>query len=121
MENDLKKEGNYELFKTNRGHQIINFNDNDFYALVKGQQGDIIVKSDDNHEKEKTLSSGKFYYADFSEDPDFQDMPHLFLEDGDEFKEMILPEGLPKEKDYQKKLVRTDKKVPKDKILEHVK
>lgn len=121
MKNDLQKEGKYELFKTTRGHQIISLNNDDFYALVKGQQGDIIVKSDDNHDKEKTLSSGKFYYANFHEDPDFQDTPHLFLEEGDEFSEMILPEGFPVEKDYQKKLVRTELKISKDKILDHLK
>ena len=120
MEENLKKKGEYELFQTSRGHQVISLN-KDFYALVKGQKGDIIVKSDSDHDKEKTLSKGKFYFADFVDDPEFQDSPHLFLEEGEQFKEMILPEGLPEEKDYQKKLVRSDRKISKEKVLEHVK
>ncbi|HET8809256.1 MAG TPA: hypothetical protein VFM65_03215 [Flavobacteriaceae bacterium] len=120
MKGELKREGKYELFKTSRGHQIINLGD-EYYALVKGQKGDIIVKSDADHEKDKTLFKGKYYYADFKNDPDFQDTPHLFLEDGDQFQEMILPEGFPEEKDYQKKLVRTEKKLSKEKVLRHVK
>ncbi len=120
MKNDLRQEGEYELFKTTRGHQILSLDNKDYYALVKGQTGDIIVKSDDNHDKEKTLSSGKFYYVDFNDDPKFQDTPHLFLEDGEKFNEMILPEGFPKDKDYQKKLVRTDETISKEKISEHV-
>lgn len=120
MKGELKREGEYELFKTSRGHQIINLG-KEYYALVKGQKGDIIVKSDSDHEKDKTLSKGNYYYVDFKDDPQFQDTPHLFLEDGDQFRELILPEGFPKEKDYQKKLVRTDKKLSKEKVLGHVK
>lgn len=120
MKKELKKEGEYELFNTSRGHQVISLNNKDYYALVKGQKGDIIVKSDANHDKEKTVSKGKFYYADFENNPDFQDSPHLFLEDGDQFKEFILPEGFPEEKDYQRKLVWTDKKVSKEKVMQQV-
>ncbi|HET7360392.1 MAG TPA: hypothetical protein VFI78_00495 [Salinimicrobium sp.] len=120
MRGELKKEGHYELFKTTEDHQILNLKDKNYYALVKGQQGDIIVKSDSDHEKDKTISKGKFYYTDFNDDPAFQDMPHLFMEDGDEFKEIVLPEGLPNNKDEQKKLVRTDEKLSRDKVMSHV-
>jgi hypothetical protein len=120
MKGELKKEGEYELFKTSRGHQILHLQNQGYYALVKGQKGDIIVKSDSDHEKDKTLSKGKFYYADFEGDEEFQDTPHVFMEDGEEFREIILPEGFPKDKDYQKKLVRTDEKIPRETILEHV-
>ena len=120
MKGELKKEGKYELFKTSRGHQVVRIG-NEHYALVQGQKGNIIVKSDSNHEKDKTLSEGKYFYADFKNDPEFQDTPHLFLEDGDQFQEMILPEGFPKEKDYQKKLVRPNGKISKNKVMEHLK
>lgn len=121
MKTKPSKEGEYELFKTSRGHQIISLAKKDYYALVKGQKGDIIVKSDADHDKEKTISKGKFYYVDFKDDPDFQDTPHLFMEDGDQFKEMILPEGFPEEKDYQKKLIFTDEKISKEKLKDHLK
>ena len=121
MRGDLKKEGKYELFRTNHGHNILNLDDKNYYAFIEGDQGDVIIQSDSDHKKEKTVSKGKYYYADFEDDPEFKDMRHLFMEDGDKFKEIILPEGLPKKKDYQKKLVRTDEKIPKDKVKEHVK
>lgn len=120
MKGELKKEGEYELFKTSRGHQILYLKDLGYYALVKGKKGEIIVKSDSDHEKDKTLSQGKFYYADFEGDEEFQDTPHVFMEDGEEFSEIILPEGFPQEKDYQKKLVRTDTKISRQKVLEHI-
>lgn len=121
MRGELKKEGKYELFKTTEDHEILNLDDKNYYALVKGQQGDIIVKSDSDHKKDKTISKGKFYYADFEDDPAFQDMEHLFMEDGDNFREIVLPQGFPTNKDKQKKLVRPDEKISKGKVMEHVK
>lgn len=121
MRGEMKKEGKYELFKTTHDHQILVLDDKYYYALVKGQKGDIIIGSDSDHKKDKSISSGKYYYADFDNDPKFKDMIHLFMEDGSKFREFILPEGLPKGSDYQKKLVRTDEKLSKSKVLEHVK
>ena len=48
MEGELKREGDYELFQTSRGHQVIQLGAQ-YFALVKGQQGDIIVKFDSYH------------------------------------------------------------------------
>lgn len=121
MRGKLKKEGNYELFKTTNGNDILNLDNDNFYALVEGQKGDIIVASDADHKKDKTLLKGKYYYADFDDDPEFQDMEHLFMEDGEKFSELILPEGMPTSGDHQKKLIRESKKLSKDKVMEHVK
>ena len=63
----------------------------------------------------------KYYYADFDNDPEFQDMEHLFMEDGGNFRELLLPEGMPTSGDHQKKLIRESKKLSKDKVMEHVK
>lgn len=113
-------EGRYDLFETTKGHQILSLNDEDWYALVEGEKGDIIVQSDSDHEKKKTLQEGRFYLADFEDDPDFNDVPHLFLQQGDQYQEFILPNGLPTRGDHQKKLIRSNKKVPESKIREHV-
>lgn len=121
MRGNLKKEGKYELFKTTHGHQILNLENKSFYALVEGQKGDIIVHSDSDHKKDKSVSKGKFYYADFDDDPEFKDMIHLFLQDGNKFRELILPNGLPTKSDTQRKLIRTDEKLTQDKVLSHVK
>ena len=102
MRGKLKEEGSYELFKTTNGNEILNLDDNNFFALVKGQQGDIIVASDSDHKKDKSISKGKYFYADFDNDPEFQDMEHLFMEDGGKYKELLLPEGMPTSSDHQK-------------------
>lgn len=117
----LENEGSYELFRTTKGHQILSLNGKNWFAVVKGQKGDILVHSDSDHQKEKTLKKGKFYLADFEDDPEFRDMPHLFLQEGDKYREWILPNNAPSEKDYQKKLVKTGKLVLKSKVEEHTK
>lgn len=120
MRGKIKKQGHYELFETTKGHQILALDEKEWFALVEGQQGDIIVHSDSDHEKRKTLQKGKFYLADFRDDPEFSDMPHLFMQDGSYFTELILPNGLPTKSDHQRKLIRTNEKIPRHKIRHHV-
>lgn len=121
MSNELKKQGTYELFKTTEGHQILHLNEQNWYALVEGQQGQILVYSDSNHKKDKTLQKGEFYLADFEDDPEFRDIPHLFLKQGDQFKEYILPNGLPTGNDKQKKVIETKELLSEKKVKGHVK
>lgn len=125
MRGKIEKQGQYELFETTHGHQILNLDDEEhhveeFYAVVKGDQGDLLVHSDADHDKQKTLQEGEFYLIHFKDDPDFKDMPHLFLQDGDQYLEMMLPNGLPTKDDYQKKLIRSKEKISKDKLQEHL-
>lgn len=123
MSANVKEKGNYGLFETTHGHRILVLNDKQWYAWVEGQQGEILVHSDSDHNKDHTIQEGDFYLAEFEDDPEFQNnQPHLFLQKGDEFQELIVPNGLPTESDNQKKVVSTDETVAKDKLkvrLEH--
>ncbi|MGK7397832.1 MAG: Rho termination factor N-terminal domain-containing protein [Candidatus Cyclobacteriaceae bacterium M3_2C_046] len=121
MRGKLEKSGNYELFQTTKGSQILNLNDKYFYAVVEGQRGDILVGSDEDHQKQKTLKKGTFYMANFDDDPEFTDLPHLFLQEGSKFREWILPNDYPTKDDYQKKLVKTNDLVSRSKVEKHVK
>ena len=121
MRGKLENHGIYELFMTSRGSQILNLNDRNFYAIVKGQKGDMLVGTDADHERDRTVKKGRFYLAYFDNDPEFNDLPHLFLEEGNKFREWILPNDKPTEKDYQKKLVKTGELVSKTKVEEHIK
>ncbi len=121
MRGKLENEGHYELFRTTHGNQILNLNDKRFFAVVKGQQGDLLIATDEDHEKDKSLKQGHFYLSDFDDDPEFRDMPHLFLEEGNKYREWILPNDKPTKNDYQKKLVKSGSLVPKSKVEKHVK
>ncbi len=116
----INDKGDYELFETTRGHRILVLNGERWFAWVEGQQGEILVHTDSDHEKDHTIQEGEFYLADFEDDPNYRDMPHLFLQNGDRLEELILPNGLPTEQDKQKKIVSTDETVPQDELTSHL-
>lgn len=94
-----------ELFKTIHHHRILVLGGRKWYALVRGQQGHLIVRADSHRVKAETLQRGRYYYVDFRNDPMFEDQPHLFLQKGDRFRELILPNGFPTRADPQKLIV----------------
>lgn len=120
MRGTVKKQGHYELFETTKGHQILNLNDKEWYAIVEGQKGDLIVHSDADHEKKKTLQKGNFYLAHFRDDPEFNDIPQLLLQHGKQYTQFILPNDLPTKNDHQKKLVRAEEKISESTVKEHI-
>jgi hypothetical protein len=48
-------------------------------------------------------------------------MPHLFLQKGERYREFLLPNGLPTDRDAQKRLVATRKTLPKDELETYLK
>lgn len=120
MSATVKKHGDYELFETTKDHRILVLNGDDWYAWVEGQQSPLLVKSDDDHEKDRTISKGAFYLIDFKDDPGFRDQPHLFLEQKDGYKDLILPNGLPTNSDKQKRLVDSGETITKKKLDTYV-
>jgi Protein of unknown function (DUF2795) len=116
----VEAQGHYELFNTTQQHRILVLNDKQWFAWVQGQQGDILVQSDADHQKQHTLQTGQFYLVDFEDDPTYKDMPHLFLQTDDRYEEVMLPNGLPTEQDHQKKVVKTDHRLPKDELTAYL-
>ncbi len=120
MKNKVKKDGNYELFSTTNKNTILHLDKSSWYAVVKGQQGDILVKSNSDHEKKKTLQKGRFYLVSFNNDPDFQDMTHLFLKKGSKYDEWLLPDELPSTKEKNVKLIKSKHKIGESKLKDHI-
>ena len=117
---ETRDRGMYELFETTHGHRILALNEERWFAWIEGDRGEILVHSDADHEKDRTLREGEFFVVDFEEDPKYKDMPHLFLQDGEEFREYMVPNGLPTEGDYQKKVVTTDERLPRKKLKQYL-
>ena len=116
----VEDKGHYELFETTNGNHILVLNGERWFAWVEGQQGEILVHTDSDHEKDHMIQEGQFYLADFEDDPKFQDNPHLFLQKEDRFEEAILPNSLPTEQDKQKKIVATDETVAQDELTDYL-
>ena len=117
----MRAQGYYELFETTHQHRILVLDHKRWFAWVEGQQGEILVRSDADHQKDHTIQKGQFYLVDFEHDPTYKDMPHLFLQKGDRYEEVMLPNGLPTEQDHQKKLVKTDNTLAQDELAEYLK
>ena len=117
---DIKKQGHYRLFETNHDHRMLVLGDS-YFAWIHGQQSPILVHSDSDHEKDHQIASGEFYFVDFKNDPKYKDMPHLFLEKDNGFEEIMLPNGLPTESDAQKRIVKTDNTLSRDKLEGYLK
>jgi hypothetical protein len=117
----IKDQGQYELFETTKHHKILVLDNKQWFAAVKGQQGDILVRSDSDHEAERTLQKGHFYFLDFKNDSKFNDVPHLFLENGEKYQEVVLPNGLPTAQDTQKRVVWTDETLRKAELEAYIK
>jgi hypothetical protein len=112
----VKRHGRYSLFETPSQHRILVLGEDEWFAWVGGEKGEILVRSDRDHERDRALQEGEFYYVDFENDPDFTDVPHLFLERDDRFLEVILPNGLPTTDDTQKRVVGTDKTIDREQL-----
>lgn len=116
----VQRHGRYELFETPRGNRILTLGGDLWFAWVTGEQGEILVRSDEDHERTRTIQDGEFYLVDFQADPSFTDVPHLFLERESRFQEVILPNGLPTHDDAQRRVVQTDKTVDREELERHL-
>lgn len=112
----VQRHGRYTLFDTPRENRILTLGNDLWFAWVKGEQGDLLVRSDDDHERARTIQEGEYYLVDFQADPSFTDVPHLFLEHDDRFQELILPNGLPTPDDTQRRVVETAKTLDRDEL-----
>lgn len=107
----VQRHGRYTLFETPQQNRILVLGDDLWFAWVGGEQGEILVQSDADHERDRIVQDGDYYLVDFEQDGSFTDVPHLFLEASSGFQEIILPNGLPTSDDTQKRVVTTAKTI----------
>jgi hypothetical protein len=117
---EVQDHGRYELFETTKGHRILALSHRRWFAWVEGQQGEILVHSDADHREDHTIQEGRFFLVDFRDDPQWKDMPHLFLQKDNSYQVVVVPEGLPTEDNYQKKIVMTDEVLPRDDLERYI-
>jgi len=95
MKGELKTQGNFEIFTTPEEKEILNLDNQAYYEL--NESNGSIRSTEPDPDKYSSKSAGKFYFAEFP------DESRLFLEDGDSFREIILPDGLPTKRDEPQK------------------
>lgn len=112
----IEDKGRYALLEDAHGHRFLVLNDARWFVWIEGQKSPLLVRTGPGHEKLRTARRGRFYLVDFQEDPNFRDLPHLFLQSGERYREFLLPNGLPDERDPQKRFVVTRKYIAKDEL-----
>jgi hypothetical protein len=117
----VKASGRYELFEDQHGHRFLVLDAKRWYVWIEGQKSPIIVRTRPGRSKKRVIQKGKFFYVDFEDDPKFSDMPHLFLQKGQRYLEFLLPNGLPDERDPQKRLVVTQKTITRRELENYLK
>src|SRR4051812_45915352 len=112
----VKASGPYALVKDEHGHRFLVLDGRRWYAWIDGQRSPILVRSRPGHPNIRAVQRDRFYLVDFRNDPKFRGMPHLFLEKGGRYREFLLPNGLPSERDPQKRFVLTRRTLPKKRL-----
>jgi hypothetical protein len=116
----IQRQGRYTLFETPDRNRILSLGKDLWFAWVEGQQGELLVRSDSDHDRARTIQEGDYYLVQFENDPNFTDVPHLFLGRNGGFTEVILPNGLPTDDDTQKRVVGTDKTVDAETLRQNL-
>jgi hypothetical protein len=116
----MRASGRYELVEDEHRHRFLVLDARRWYVWIDGQRSPILVHSRRSHAKTRSLQRGRYYLVEFHDDPKFRDLPHLFLQKGERFQEFLLPNGLPSERDPQKRFVVTRKTLPKKQLEAHL-
>ena len=116
----VRSRGRYELVEDEHGHRFVVLGGTRWYAWIEGQKSPLLVRTGSTHRKQRILQRGRYFYVEFKDDPKFRDVPHLFLERGGEYQELVLPNGLPTGPDPQKRLVVSRHTVPKRELEDYL-
>lgn len=115
----MRDSGRYELVEDEHGHRFLVLGKR-WYAWIEGQKSPILVRTGSEHRRERVLQRGRYLHVDFENDPKFRDLPHVFLEKGDKYRELLLPNGFPTRADPQKRLVVSRKTLPKTELEDYL-
>ncbi len=86
MKTTIRKDGNYEMFQTRKGHSVICLDNEEWFTKRENN----LVKTDRTRRKSKELACGK-YILIASNDFFDNEVLHLFLVKENQFEELILP------------------------------
>lgn len=114
----LETKGKYELFRTTDGRETINFDNRAYYSFIEEQGKEMIVSVDPDPDKDSSIATGRYFFAVENQDGE---KGFLFLEDGDDFRKLSLPEGLPTKRDEPKKpVVRSQDRLNESQVMQQV-
>lgn len=119
MNEELKSRGKYELFTTEDGKEVINFDNMAYYSFSEEDNEEYMTSTDPDPDKFSSKATGSYYFKGAKNEEDLRST--LYLEDGAEFRKFELPEGLPtKRNEPKKKVVRSKDRFEKEEVLKKI-
>ena len=112
--NDIVKQGQYEIFRTARRERVMVLDGDHFamepsyFTISEGAQGEFVARNAEDFDRHEILREGRFMLVEFQDDPEFQDIPYVFLERDGKFDEIYIPQGLPDEEGRRRRYIYTD-------------
>lgn len=103
MNGELKTEGIFELFTTPNGKEVLNLDNQSYYEL--DQSNGSIASTEPDPDKQSSTSNGKYFFAEYA------DESRIFLENGNQYTEIIFPDRLPTKRDEPVKKATWSKRV----------
>lgn len=125
MAYDIKREGDYELRRIDKEHHILVLDDDrysmvhDYFTVSESSQGRLQLQPDPD-ENGELVRSGEYRLIHFRDDPKFQDVPYLFVEEDDGLREVFLPDGLPDWDEERAKYLYTERTIDVDDLDAHL-
>jgi hypothetical protein len=102
------KYGYYTLFENNYGRRILVLDGEEWYAWINDDLGPTLIYSEALGSPRldyKIIMQGRYFLENLEDDPL---MPHLLLQDDQEYMEIVLPQGMPSRIDSSKLMILTD-------------
>lgn len=126
MAYEILREGDYQIHRIHRQHHVLRLDDDyfsmtdDYFTIAEGSQGELSTLVRRPRQIEKLLREGRYRLIQFRGDPQFQDVPYLFLQQDGKYREMFLPSGLPRNDVDTTRYIYSDHTIDAERLKSHL-
>ena len=104
---NVRTEGNYEIFRSKQGEQILSLEGKQF-VLTEGPKGEDMVVRQGDFDQEQVLASGEYKFVASAPRKSPREDARLFLKRDGHYQVVIFPEGLPGMGEEPRRCLRSD-------------
>ncbi|HEY8399955.1 MAG TPA: hypothetical protein VIK89_01765 [Cytophagaceae bacterium] len=96
MKGSLCEKGNYQLFENDYGRRLLILDGRRWFAWVVENGNEKLYFTDNHHlDDYLMIREGVYFKTNVLDDPEYPNIPRLYLQHKDHYHEIILLEGLP--------------------------
>ena len=122
MAYDIERQGDYQILRTTEDRRVLVLDGQSYvmhrayFTIAEGSQGELEAVNEADVDSLEVLRQGTYKVVVFCEDPQFQDIPYLFLEREGKYDELFIPRGLPGEPGAKVHYIYTDHTIDTDRL-----